>query len=143
MNITDKSKGRFWSKVNKTDTCWFWTGATNTQGYGNFKIDNATCKAHRVAYELLVGPIPEGLQLDHLCSVKNCVNPEHLEAVTQRENLFRATNTVTFKNSTKTHCVNGHEFTAENTYKRPNSEYRNCVICRSEKSIERYKRSKA
>ena len=74
---------RFWAKVNKTDTCWLWTAST-LNGYGQIKAGGRFGKillAHRVAYEMLVGPIPEGLQLDHLCRVTLCVNPKHLEPV--------------------------------------------------------------
>lgn len=81
---------RFWPRVQKTDTCWIWTGSSAT-GYGVFKGNNKRQgPAHRFAYELLVGPIPEGLQLDHLCRVTLCVNPQHLEPVTPGENCRRA-----------------------------------------------------
>lgn len=79
---------RLWSKVNKTDTCWLWTAATE-KGYGLYRHDGRLSKAHRVVYELLVGPVPTGLDLDHLCRVRNCVNPAHLEPVTRAVNLRR------------------------------------------------------
>ena len=69
--------------------CWLWTGATDRKGYGQFRSKGAHVKAHRWSYERLVGPIPEGLQIDHLCRVPGCVNPEHLEPVTHRENQVR------------------------------------------------------
>jgi hypothetical protein len=70
--------------------CWPWRGATNQRGYGNFMLtDGATAKSHRVTYELLVGPIPEGLELDHTCRNTGCVNPAHLEPVTHAENIRR------------------------------------------------------
>jgi len=82
---------RFWAKVDKSDTCWTWTGSRNGRGYGLFMVAPGSCvRAHRFAYELLVGPIPDGLQLDHLCGVKACVNPSHLEPVTNEENSRRA-----------------------------------------------------
>ena len=83
---------RFWPKVRKTATCWLWTGSRNNMGYGKIKqADRRTMSlAHRVSYELLVGPIPEGMQLDHLCRVRHCVRPDHLEVVTNRENNMRA-----------------------------------------------------
>src|ERR1019366_4519713 len=68
--------------------CWLWTGGLNRGGYGQFMTPPCTV-AHRVAYELFVGPIPEGLQLDHLCRVRSCVNPQHLEPVSQQENIRR------------------------------------------------------
>lgn len=124
---------RFWSKVTKTDTCWLWT-AYLRRGYGKIKISNRTVLAHRFAYEMLVGPIPDGLQLDHLCRVRNCVNPAHLEPVTSRENTLRGA-TPAALNAAKTHCKNGHEYTPENTYlikptkTQPNGA-RACRTCR-------------
>ena len=81
---------RFWFKVNKTDTCWLWTGALRGDGYGKFHVKRKWVYAHRFAYELLVGPIPDGLELDHLCRIRNCVRPSHLEPVTHQENMQRA-----------------------------------------------------
>jgi hypothetical protein len=85
---------RFWDKVNKTEECWLWTKPDKVTGYGYFRADNKTVTAHRFSYELLVGPIPEGLVLDHVrsrgCISKACVNPAHLEPVTQQENLRRS-----------------------------------------------------
>lgn len=81
---------RFWSKVNKTDTCWLWTRCRDGHGYGQFVLrDQKKVLAHRFAYELVVGPIPEGLDIDHLCRVRLCCNPAHLEPVTRSENLYR------------------------------------------------------
>ena len=83
---------RFWRFVEKTEACWLWRGATNGHGYGRFALDGCAKKvsAHRYAYELARGPIPPGRVLDHVCGVRLCVNPDHLEPVTQRENLRRA-----------------------------------------------------
>lgn len=89
---TSPLEARFWPKVNKTDSCWLWTGAKTGAGYGMIREVGHGGKmlmAHRVAYELLVGPIPEGLFLDHLCRTPLCVNPAHLEPVTCRENMRR------------------------------------------------------
>lgn len=82
---------RLWAKVDMTDGCWLWTGTVNRQGYGRFCIGGRgnTRLAHRVTYELLVGPVPVGLELDHLCNVRGCVRPDHLEPVTHVENLRR------------------------------------------------------
>ena len=77
---------RIMAKVDKTETCWLWTGALAPNGYGVGWNGERTRQAHRLVYELLVGPIPEGKHLDHLCCVRNCVNPDHLEPVTQAEN---------------------------------------------------------
>lgn len=77
---------RFWSKVNKTDTCWLWTAYVNVDGYGQFAIKGKVVGAHRVAYKQLVGDIPDGLVLDHECHVRNCVNPEHLRPANHLRN---------------------------------------------------------
>jgi hypothetical protein len=77
---------RFWEKVSKTETCWIWTAAVNGAGYGIFRNDSRNWRAHRVAYELLVGPIPPGMPLDHMCHTRACVNPVHLQPVTTGEN---------------------------------------------------------
>lgn len=116
---------RFWSKVNvngpvpasrpELGPCWLWKGFIH-KGYGQYAITAPLLvRAHRFAYELLVGPIPQGLHLDHLCRVRSCVNPAHLEPVTCKENLLRG-DTFNARNVAKTHCLNGHEYTDENTY---------------------------
>lgn len=115
---------KFWAKVKKQEGCWEWCGSRNQQGYGNFRAQ----KAHRVAYELLVGPIPQGMILDHLCRNHGCVNPMHLEPVSNRENVLRGVGP-TALSARKTHCVNGHEFTDENTYRRKDAPGRKCRIC--------------
>lgn len=112
---------RFWSKVDLTLTCWLWIGVTNHRGYGQFGKSGS---AHRFAYELLVGPIPEGLELDHLCRVRACVRPDHLEAVTHQENLRRGDN----HQRSKTHCPQGHPYDEANTYRRPDGG-RRCIAC--------------
>jgi hypothetical protein len=80
---------KLWAKVDKTDDCWLWTGAKTSSGYGMVSHDSGVRPVHRVVYELLVGSIPDGLVIDHLCSVRNCVNPAHLEPVTNAENVSR------------------------------------------------------
>ncbi len=116
-----------WSAyVARTAGCWLWTGSrAGGSGYGHFTHDGVTLLAHRFAYEHLVGPIPDGLHLDHLCRVRHCVNPAHLEPVTPKENVFRAL-------GGRTHCKYGHEFTPENTYRAPKTGRRSCVACRKE-----------
>jgi hypothetical protein len=108
---------RFWEKVEKTGGCWNWTAGLNAAGYGMFS-DGKTRLAHRFAYEMVVGKIPDGLQLDHLCRNRSCVRPDHLEPVTNRENCLRGESPFA-KHARQTHCVNGHEFTPENTYLYP------------------------
>jgi DNA-directed RNA polymerase subunit RPC12/RpoP len=79
----------FWQQVEKTDTCWNWTHSAGHHGYGRLWIGTRTVLAHRMAYDLVVGPIPDGLTIDHLCRNARCVNPAHLEAVDQQENVRR------------------------------------------------------
>jgi hypothetical protein len=117
---------RFWSKVQKTETCWIWTAACNGPGYGNFFYRGRTVLAHRIAYEWLVGAIPAELPLDHLCRMPACVNPAHLEPVTQKINILRGV-APSARNAVKTHCDNGHEFTPENTH--IDKRGRNCRAC--------------
>ena len=114
---------RFWSKVEKTDSCWLWRGTDGTHGYGYFSVKGINLYAHRIAYLLEVGPIPEGYQIDHLCMNKGCVNPAHLEPVTGAENTRRWAQSLT-------HCKNGHLKTAENTYIWHG--HPRCRICNSE-----------
>ena len=112
---------RFWTKVDKDGPggCWLWTGATSTVGYGKvLGAEGRLVTAHRVAYEFLVGPIPEGCELDHLCRNRACVNPAHLEPVTGYENIMRG-ESVSAKNKRKTHCKRGHPLSGVNLYLRP------------------------
>lgn len=95
--------------------CWYWNGSTDPCGYGQVWWEGRPRKAHRVVYELAVGAIPHGAELDHLCRVRNCVNPEHLEPVTHRENLLRG-DTFQRANASKTHCKRGHAFDDANTH---------------------------
>lgn len=118
---------RFWEKVDKTDTCWLWIGYVSRNGYGQFTISGKHYYAHRVAYELETGPIPEGLQIDHLCRVRSCVNPSHLEPVTARENTLRGEGPAA-KEALRTHCPYGHEYAGENLYFTPKG-YRQCKKC--------------
>ena len=134
---------RFWDLVEKNwDTgCWLWTGTRTTykrEGYGRFNGPDGLVLAHRFAYELLVGPIPEGLQIDHLCRVRLCVNPAHLEPVTHTENVLRGTGPTAI-NARKTHCNLGHEFTPENTGQNTNGG-RLCLKCSSTEKARRSSR---
>lgn len=125
---------RFFAKVNKATEsgCWEWTAALSS-GYGKFHKYGQIrmVYAHRWSYEHHVGPIPDGLVIDHLCRNTKCVNPDHLEPVTQGENCLRGEGWYA-KNKRKTHCVRGHEFTVENTYVDPRG-YRSCRACRAQR----------
>ncbi len=105
--------------------CVEFTGSTS-HGYGTVRAGGKVKKAHRAMYELMVGPIPEGLEIDHLCRNRVCVNPGHLEPVSRLENIRRGTQGEFW--AAKTHCKQGHPFDAENTY--VNSGKRACRTCR-------------
>lgn len=125
---------RFWAKVTKTDDCWIWTGHRATNGYGRFRKNQESPNegAHRISYELLVGPVPAGLDLDHLCRRRECVRPEHLEPVTRSENLRRG---LTGQREA-TVCRQGHLLVGTNVYHRADRARKNgrprreCVLCR-------------
>jgi hypothetical protein len=87
---------RFWAKVRKTETCWLWTASTTEKGYGHFGIGPKIVAAHRWVYEDSYGPIPDGMQIDHICRVRACVNPAHLRLATNKQN---RENTVAFSNN--------------------------------------------
>lgn len=142
---------RFWAKVDKTTTCWLWTGCHNSNGYGRFRINGQTIQAHRFAYELLVGPIPEGLTLDHVkangCTSTLCVKaiadehgPAHLESVTQLENNRRGASIQRTREryAARTHCKRGHVLDAANTrFFGPDGRWRDCRACRRRRNQHR------
>jgi len=109
--------------------CWLWTASVNSGGYGTFWAGSRAECAHRFSYELHVGPIPPGLSLDHLCRVRLCVNPAHLEPVTPQVNNLRGTGFAATR-SKQTHCKRGHVFDAQNTYIKTDG-CRNCLTCKN------------
>lgn len=140
MSTIDEIATRFWRKVQRGPGCWVWTGALADNGYGNFNGGGKTLKPHRLSYELLVGPIPEGLVIDHLCRNRACVNPDHLEVVTQRENVLRGRSPAAHR-ARWTECPRGHAFDEINTYITPSGK-RNCRTCRAAANA-RYLRRRA
>jgi hypothetical protein len=125
---------RFWEKVSVTPSCWNWM-ACKVYGYGRIKISGKQLLAHRVSYEALKGKIPEGLQLDHLCKNRACVNPDHLEIVTQLENWERGLSPPRL-NRDKTSCKRGHPLDVINTYVSKDGT-RYCRACNLE-NVKRY-----
>lgn len=146
-DVTDEE--RFMVKVRKDPEtgCWLWTAYKNPRGYGQFGVGSrsdgtaSVRPAHRWAYEHWVGPIAERLTIDHLCRVRECVNPAHLEAVTQAVNTSRG-QTLQAENAAKTHCHQGHEFTPENTLIGNNGHgsSRICRTCKRERQRRRRER---
>lgn len=134
---------RFWVKLARDPEteCWEWTGAKNgSRGYGQIWVAGRLALAHRVAYELMVGPIPEGLELDHLCCNPGCVNPAHMEPVTHRVNTLRG-ESPSAKNAVKTHCPAGHLYDEANIYRRPDRpSCRRCRACERERMRRYYQR---
>lgn len=139
---------RFWSKVDKTETCWLWTGGKSASGYGKFWADDGrSLRAHRWSYVQAKGAIPKELQLDHLCRTPACVRPDHLEAVTPRVNTMRGEGPAA-ANAVKTECPKGHPYDDENTYHMPPSRTlpnggRGCRACRREAYLRWVERGKA
>lgn len=140
---------RFWEKASvRANGCWEWTGSTNYEGYGFYRLPGKTVTAHRIVFLSLVGPIPDGLQLDHVCHTndsmcaggptcphRRCVNPMHLEPVTVRENTLRGLG-VGAKAAKRTHCPAGHPYGGDNLHLTPRG-YRVCKTCNRERSRAR------
>ena len=128
---------RFWAKVNQSDDCWSFDAYHSPDGYARFWVGGRTVEAHRFVYELLVASIEAGLVIDHLCRNRWCVNPDHMEPVTNHVNILRG------EPATKTHCVHGHLLDEANTYRRRGSNgKRQCRTCGLE-ATRRYRRKKA
>lgn len=137
MYVRGTPEERFWAKVVKTDTCWLWTGAQKKAGYGRFRVNKErVVLAHRFAYELLIGSVPDGEELDHVCMVKQCVRPDgrHVQSVTHLVNVQRAavaglfTPEIDRRRGHKTHCPHGHPYAGENLRIGPDGK-RYCRAC--------------
>lgn len=137
---------KFWAHVAKDPLgCWMWNGAKSRNGYGQFRTAKDVLHyAHRYAYEQLVGPIPDGLQLDHLCKARACVRPDHLEPVTQVENIRRSDLRVGRAKwlATITHCPQGHPYDEANTRVGSRGS-RSCKECNRTRSREYQRRKRA
>lgn len=142
MILTSADIARFWVKVIKKEGCWEWTASLDPDGYGQFWLNGRPIRAHRVAYTLLVGPIPEGMEIDHLCRNRACVNPapDHMEVTTHAVNTLRGTSPQAV-NARKTHCSNGHPFDKSNTYTQGGR--RHCRACNAARVRAYNERKKA
>lgn len=125
--------------VDHTTACWLWTGALSDGGYARLCVNNRDTRAHRASYEAYVGPIPSGMQIDHLCRVRRCINPSHLEPVTGSENCKRSTvgMRIAQRQRDKTHCPRGHEYAGDNliTWK---GSGRKCRVCENTRGRRRH-----
>lgn len=125
---------RLLSHLTVGDECWLWTAGLSSDGYAQIRKDGAKRVAHRLLYEWLVGPIPEGLELDHLCRVTRCLRPDHLEPVTHAENVRRGRAGSNTRG--KTHCPADHPYDEANTYIDPDGR-RRCRSCRLASRLQR------
>jgi hypothetical protein len=140
--LDEAQRAYVWDRVHRGEVCWAWTGTIGPDGYGRLWFNGVIYMAHRIVYELLMGPITEET-LDHLCRNRPCVRPSHLEPVSRGENMLRG-ETNAGRNRRKTHCVRGHPFDEENTRFRATGG-RRCIACSREDSrrANRGKKKKA
>ena len=141
--MTAEQQRRFMERFTVGDGCWEWTASRTSAGYGNLRLTDRNVYAHRASYELFVGPIPAGLQIDHLCRNRACVRPDHLEPVTQQENIRRGMGGESSRS--KTHCPQGHPYDEANTRigrRGDGTQFRLCRTCERERDRRRYARQK-
>lgn len=134
MAYDNSRRADLFRNIQKTETCWLWLNKPQAGGYGYTgagwrKNKGQTCLAHRAVYILIKGPIPDGMVLDHLCRNKICVNPDHLEPVTRKENTYRCEYAPATINLQKTHCINGHELSGANLRISKQTSERVCRAC--------------
>lgn len=144
MNFLDRRlPDRFWSKCipEPMSGCWLWTANTDAGGYARIRMNGAMASAHRAAYEVLVAQIPDGLEIDHRCRVRCCVNPTHMEPVTHAENVRRGVLVEITRDrfASQTHCKKGHAFDEENTYVCGDG-WRKCKVCTRDRKYRQYHR---
>lgn len=131
---------KLFAKTKRSESgCLEWQGCLSASGYGRIGIEKKTFRVHRVAWEMVRGPIPEGMVIDHLCRNKKCCDPEHLEVVTQKENVRRGNSGK--RNAEKTHCIHGHPFDEVNTYVSKTGS-RQCLACTKARNREYARRKK-
>lgn len=124
--------------INQETGCWEWTAGKSSDGHAMMYLEGKMIYAHRWSYEYYNTVIPSKYIIDHLCRVRHCVNPNHLEAVTSKENVRRGDHSrMGWNNKEKTHCPNNHEYSKENTYIK-NKKYRVCATCAKEQSKNYY-----
>ena len=148
MGHAERFEMRFMPEPNSG--CWIWLGSLNRGpskkdiGYGRFQCDGVQSQAHRYSYEMHIGPIPKGLEIDHLCRNPCCVNPDHLEPVTHKENVRRGDASVSWakQQRNKTHCKRGHEFSEDNIYLNKTGG-RCCKACARKHALAYYYRKRA
>lgn len=129
-----RTTAKFFARLERVGDCWEWTGVLSDNGYSRFYMNGSMHYGHRVSFEHFTGPIPDGLEIDHLCRNRKCVNPDHLDAVTRRVNLLRSPIFRGNVQANATHCPSGHPYDEENTYRIPGRSHRLCRTCRRDRN---------
>ena len=131
MNNSELRKFLRHVRINELTGCWEWTQYVSYYGYGQARSNGKHIQAHRLSYEHYVGPIAPKMQIDHTCSVKHCVNPDHLQQVTACENMNLAVEKKENYRSAQTHCKRGHEYNKDNSYRhKPPGRISAARVCR-------------